>query len=148
MAARISSQATVSRPRAGLDRLLERIGPLRHVYALAAIVGGWVLFRCDTIAHAEFYYRALLGFAAGDRAVHPVAQWLDGLTAFTLVVAAIGATPGARLLGEWRDRSAVVAHGSGTAVLSLDVAWLGFVLLAAAAFLAAGTYNPFIYFRF
>jgi alginate O-acetyltransferase complex protein AlgI len=134
--------------RAGLDRLLERIGPLRHVYALAAIVGGWVLFRCDTLAHAAFYYRALLGFAEGDPAVHPVAQWLDGLTAFTLVAAVVGATPVARRLSEWRDRSAAVPQRSGTAVLSLDVAWLGFVFVAAAAFLAAGTYNPFIYFRF
>ena len=72
---------------------------------------------------------------------------LDGLVAFTLVVAAIGATPLARRLREWRDRS-LRGRASGAMALTLDVAWLGFVFIAAAAFLAAGTYNPFIYFRF
>jgi hypothetical protein len=33
-------------------------------------------------------------------------------------------------------------------VLTADTAWLVFVLIASTAFLAAGTYNPFIYFRF
>jgi alginate O-acetyltransferase complex protein AlgI len=134
--------------RAGLERVLERVRALRHAYALAAIVGGWVLFRCNTLAHAVGYYRALFGFATADPMLHPVEQWLDGLTVFTLIVAAIGSTPIARRIGEWRDRSALVATGSGAAVLSLDVVWLGFLFIGAAAFLAAGTYNPFIYFRF
>jgi alginate O-acetyltransferase complex protein AlgI len=134
--------------RAGLERVLERIGALRHLYALAAIVGGWVLFRCDTLAHAAGYYRALFGLATADPMLHPVAQWLDGLTIFTLVVAVIGSMPVARVVAEWRDRAALAASRTGTAALSLDVAWLGFVFIGAAAFLAAGTYNPFIYFRF
>jgi len=33
-------------------------------------------------------------------------------------------------------------------VLGADIAWLAGVGLLASAFLAAGTYNPFIYFRF
>ena len=29
-------------------------------------MGGWVLFRCDTLAHAVDYFQALAGVAAGD----------------------------------------------------------------------------------
>ena len=33
-------------------------------------------------------------------------------------------------------------------VLTADVLWLALVFVIASAFLASGTYNPFIYFRF
>ena len=134
--------------RAGLDHALRRIGPLAHVYTLLAVMGGWVLFRCETLTHAVGYYAALLGHASGHAGRHPLAEYLDPFVAFTLVVAAIFATPVARWIGEIRDRSA--AHASGKAVLALgfDVTWLVAAFVLASAFLAAGTYNPFIYFRF
>ena len=134
--------------RAGLDRVLARIGALRHAYALLAVMGGWVLFRCETLPQAGSFYAALLGFGAGDAARHGIAQFLDPLVAATLVVAALGAMPVARRLGAWRDRVAAGGGAAGTAVLAVDVAWLGMALVAATAWLAAGTYNPFIYFRF
>ncbi len=128
--------------RAGLDTALRRAGPLAHAYALAAVMGGWVLFRCETLAQATGYYAALLGGAAGDPARHPLPEYLDPFVAFTLVVGIVFSTPLARAAGRWRDRHA------GAAVLGLDVAWLAIVFVLSTSFLAAGTYNPFIYFRF
>ena len=134
--------------RAGLDALLSRIGPLRHVYALAAVMGGWVLFRCESFTHAVGYYTALFGATAGDAARHPVPSYLDPLVATTLVVAVIGATPMARRVGVWRDARAANGGAIAALVLGADVLWLALVGTAACAWLAAGTYNPFIYFRF
>jgi alginate O-acetyltransferase complex protein AlgI len=128
--------------RAGLDRVLRRIGPLQHVYALLAVMGGWVLFRCETLTEAIAYYAALLGNAQGDPVRRPLAEFLDPFVAFTLLVGIVFATPLARTIGQWRDRHA------NAAVLGLDVAWLAVVFVLASSFLAAGTYNPFIYFRF
>jgi alginate O-acetyltransferase complex protein AlgI len=128
--------------RAGVDTLLRRIGPLSHAYALLAVMGGWVLFRCETLTQAVAYYAALLGRAQGDPARHPLPEFLDPFVAFTLVLGIVFATPLARGIGQWRDRHANVG------VLGLDVAWLVAVFVLASAFLAAGTYNPFIYFRF
>jgi alginate O-acetyltransferase complex protein AlgI len=128
--------------RAGLDRALRRMGPLSHAYALLAVMGGWVLFRCETLTQAVAYYAALFGRAQGDPARHPLPEFLDPFVAFTLIVGIVFATPLARAIGQWRDRHANVA------VLGLDVAWLVAVFVLAGAFLAAGTYNPFIYFRF
>jgi NAD(P)H-dependent flavin oxidoreductase YrpB (nitropropane dioxygenase family) len=51
-----------------------------------------------------------------------------------LAAAVIGSMPVARL-------ARAVALGA-------DLAWLGTVFALASASLAAGTYNPFIYFRF
>ncbi len=134
--------------RAGLDRVLARIGALRRVYALLAVMGGWVLFRCDTLTHAITYYAALVGGGAGDSLRHPVAQYLDPLVATTLVVACIGAAPIAARVRAWRDARIAAGGAAGAMVLTLDVLWLAVVGVAACAWLAAGTYNPFIYFRF
>jgi alginate O-acetyltransferase complex protein AlgI len=128
--------------RAGLDRLLRKAGPLSHVYALLAVMGGWVLFRCETLPQAVAYFGALLGAGGGDGVRHPLAEFLDPLVGATLLVGIVFATPLARAIGQWRDR-----HASAF-VLGLDVAWLAIVFVLATAFLAAGTYNPFIYFRF
>ena len=46
--------------RAGLGRVLERLGPLSHAYALLVVMGGWVLFRCE---HARAGGRLLRGAA-------------------------------------------------------------------------------------
>jgi alginate O-acetyltransferase complex protein AlgI len=109
-------------------------------------MGGWVLFRCETWPQALGYYAALLG--AGAPAGPAVADYVDPLVVTTLAVAVVGATQVARRLGAWRDRIAASGGARGSAVQAVDVAWLGAVFVAAAAWLAAGTYNPFIYFRF
>ena len=133
--------------RAGLSRVLERHRWAAHVYTLIAVMGAWVLFRCDTLAHAGGYYAALAGFAGADAVEHPVAEYLDALGVTTLLVAIVFATPIAKQIGVWRDRVSSSAR-SGTLVLGVDLAWLSTIFLLAGAMLAAGTYNPFIYFRF
>ena len=111
-------------------------------------MGGWVLFRCETFTHAVGYYAALAGQGAGDPARHKLAEYVDPLVATTLAIAVAGAMPIARRIGEWRDARAAARGAAGTIVIAVDIAWLGLVGLASCAWLAAGTYNPFIYFRF
>jgi len=133
--------------RAGLSRVLDRARAASHVYALLVVMIGWVLFRCDTLAHAGAFYAALAGFAHGDSAVRPVAELLDPLLALALIVAIIGAMPLSPAVSAWRER-AIASTRLGVVYLGLDVTWLFAMGVAAAAWLASGTYNPFIYFRF
>jgi alginate O-acetyltransferase complex protein AlgI len=134
--------------RAGLERILARIGPLTHFYTLLAVMGGWVLFRCETLTQAGHYYAALAGFASGDPLRHPLAEFLNAQVALTLVIGIVFAAPVARRLGRWRDRVAAQPGLRARGVLAADIAWSALVYVAACAMLAAGTYNPFIYFRF
>jgi alginate O-acetyltransferase complex protein AlgI len=131
--------------RAGFGRVLARAGWLAHVYALLAVMLGWVLFRCDTLAHAAGYFGALAGFNDADPLRHPSAEWLDPWTVVTLAVAVVLAAPIAPALARWRD--ARLARG-GAVAGALDAVVVTALLLVTTAFLAAGTYNPFIYFRF
>jgi alginate O-acetyltransferase complex protein AlgI len=134
---------------AGLGDVLQRAWrPLRHAYALAAVVGGWVLFRCDTLAHAGAFYAALGGAGADTHVKYPLLMYLDPLVATTLVVAVIGAMPVGRVFAVAIDRRRPQGRGLAAVALGGEWSWLALVLVASCAALAAGTYNPFIYFRF
>jgi alginate O-acetyltransferase complex protein AlgI len=132
--------------RAGLERALARRRSLAHMYTLAVVMGAWVLFRCDTLAHALDYYGALLGRSGADPELRPLARHLDALTLVTLAAGIAFATPLAARLAAWRER--VRAPGGERLVVAADGAWVAVVFVASTAMLAAGTYNPFIYFRF
>ena len=134
--------------RAGLDRVLVRIGPFAYLYTLLAVMGGWVLFRCETLTQAGHYFAVLAGAGSGDAVRNPLAAFLDPLVAATLVVGVIFSTPLARMVGKWRDRTARRGGLVARSVMAADLGWLMLVYVAASAMLAAGTYNPFIYFRF
>ena len=132
--------------RAGLERPLARRRFIGHAYTLAAVMGGWVLFRCDTLVHAAAYYAALLGFSGADPAQHPLAQYANGLLIATLVAGTLFAMPLATRFGAWRDRA--MQSSVAAIAITADGAWVVWVFVASAAMMAAGTYNPFIYFRF
>jgi len=114
---------------------------------MSAVLGGWVLFRCETLSHAGAYFAALSGAGVETGVKYPVSMLVDNLSAATLAVAIVGAMPLGRRLAATID--ARFPHGPPRqAAMALEFAWLGAVLLVSCAFLAAGTYNPFIYFRF
>src|SRR5690349_9030427 len=133
--------------RGAFARVLERQRIVAHVYTLAVVACAWVLFRCDTVTHAIDYYAALAGLSDADPMLHPLARYADGLLMTTLLVAVVFAMPIGRRVSYWlddameRSRKAIVA-------MTAEGAWLVLVFVASAATLAAGTYNPFIYFRF
>jgi alginate O-acetyltransferase complex protein AlgI len=134
---------------AGLGDTLGRTWrPLRHAYALVAVVAGWVLFRCDTLVHAGAFYLALVGGGAPTQLRYPLLMYLDPLVATTLAVAVIGSMPIGRVLAAAVDRRATIHPALGTAAFAIEWMWLASALIASCAYMAAGTYNPFIYFRF
>jgi alginate O-acetyltransferase complex protein AlgI len=133
--------------RAGLDRALDRIGPLAHAYALLAAMGGWVLFRCETLGKAGTFYAALAGHGAASTPLPPAAL-VDPFVLTVLAAAIVGALPVARVARDVRDALAARGGAVRTLALGTDLAWLAAVFGLSTAFLAAGTYNPFIYFRF
>ena len=133
--------------RAGLARPLERHRIVAHVYTLAAVMGGWVLFRCDNLAHAAAYFRALGGLSVADPSVHPLGEYANRLLLVTLATAIVFATPVASRVAAWRERAVRWPRAQALAITA-DGVWIAAVFVAASAMLAAGTYNPFIYFRF
>jgi len=142
--------------RIGLERGIARLWrPVQHLYALLVIVVGWVFFRSESLIDALTYLRAMTGASGVDTMRHPIGLYLTNEVALTLIVAAIASTG----VYPWLVRHAtdllspgdlpIKAPASGSALLGvIEPAYLLLVFVVATAYVAAGTYNPFIYFRF
>jgi alginate O-acetyltransferase complex protein AlgI len=138
-----------------LERLVrgERRGESSWIglpYTLVVAMVGWVFFRAPTLGQAWVHLQAMFGLGGGDgRAVH-AGLYLDPLVVTALVAACVGSTPWLRHLLAWRERR--LAGRAGDALDgALEIVGLGAVLgllVLSSLMLSAGTYNPFIYFRF
>ena len=138
--------------RLGIARLLDRSVPaVRHLYTMLVVMIGWVFFRADTLEHAWTFLKAMAGTGQPSHLAPHVLQFLTPETATALVIGVVAATPVlGRLVRAGLDavRSATggrVLVGTGEA---LYLAGLFGLFALAVMSLAAGTYNPFIYFRF
>jgi alginate O-acetyltransferase complex protein AlgI len=135
-------------------KLLSRLpSPVRWGYTLLAVMGGWVFFRSATLPAAVQYLSTLAGLSPGDANLCRPGLYVDRWVATVLVVALVAATPirpwlrsrmerlSTRLESPWRLGLEVGRSAFGMTAL-------GGVLLLSVMLVAAGTYNPFIYFRF
>ncbi len=136
------------------DRAATTPGPLRmatgHVYALVVVMVGWVFFRADSLAGAFGVLAAMSGLGGAVPARFDVWWYLTPEVALAIVAGAIGAMPVAPLLASrlapasTPDRPATM----GALASAGTVAVVGVLLVASLLLSAAGTYSPFIYFRF
>lgn len=123
--------------RAGLARLLDRVHRVHAwAYALLVVLLGWVLFRAHDLPRALEVWGAMAGLNGLTGVSAPFAQALQPMHYWLLPLAGVIAVlPRLRRAGgptrAWADTAA-------TTVL------FGLALLQ----IAAGTYSPFLYFRF
>jgi alginate O-acetyltransferase complex protein AlgI len=127
--------------------------PVRHLYALLVVMIAWVFFRADTMPHALGFIGTMAGRAAGDGIQYHLSMYLNAQLWLALILGVLGSMPVLPILQKWQQR--LLADLKGSAALLLDggvrvlkLALLLFIFVASAALSAAGTYNPFIYFRF
>ncbi|HUR29383.1 MAG TPA: MBOAT family O-acyltransferase, partial [Planctomycetota bacterium] len=131
--------------RAFLGKRLERWpGALRHGYALLCIALGWVFFRCEDTRVMSTWFSAMFGLSHGDPLLAYPALYLDNARIVALAAGILGSTPWLRVLRERVPRLAPSRTWLGVAA---DGALCATLLLCAVE-LSAGTFNPFIYFRF
>ena len=138
----------------GLFLVLERIGTVRritstpivrHVYVLGVVMFAWVFFRSDSFAYALGFLKALVVQAPEPRLTFWAAADHETLLVFAL--GCVLATPllASRVEAALGQRSWWPRIALGTCAVP---AALAVIFVASVAKLAAGTYNPFIYFRF
>lgn len=131
--------------RAGLGKWLDRTGSvLAHGYTLLVVMIGWVFFRADDLPQALAYLQKMAGFSpAVQPAAYPFSFFGKPETIVTFVIGFVVATPVYhRFQQYWTSLP-------GTTVREWVYSLVLFGLfIMAVMYLAADTYNPFIYFRF
>ena len=132
--------------RTWLLRLLDRAPVLAaRLYALAAVMTGWVWFRARDVDHALTFFAGLVGIhgwtdmsLSTHAVLHPA----------TLAAAAVGvvlATSQIDIARLFRQFAAPIAR---PAFAIADTLVVGLFLCLAVLSVAAGSYSPFLYFRF
>ncbi len=119
--------------------------PVQHAYVLLVVIVAWVFFRAETLDHALEYLAAMFGFGDGGGLLHHAAMYVDPLTALIAACGILGSAPVWPALR--RYLAGLQPRAFGLVDASMIVA-LMLLIFAASLHLAAGTHNPFIYFRF
>ncbi len=125
-----------------LGRILKKnpVKILNHVYVLGIVMIGWIIFRSDNILEAGEFIRQLFLSGSGNESV------LSYLSMKVLLALAAGIL-GSGFLQNCSERlRRRIRDNIGWSVLSFACQIL--LLAASILSLAAGTYNPFIYFQF
>ena len=127
--------------------------PFRHLYALLAVLIGWVLFRAETFPQAVTFLTMMFGLGHRAAAAQPLARYFSHQVAWSIGVGIVFATPVWGGLKNWLEKSSAAwprpAMLGGLAFgLVLELIWVVALLIISASWLAGGTYNPFIYYRF
>ena len=120
--------------------------PLRHVYVLVVVMVSWVFFRAGTLPEATAVLKAMAGMGSATSLSGSLGMYVDTERLLALAAGIVGATPILPAIKNWIARSPSRAVAAGAGVVELVA--LPAIFLASAMLLAAGTYNPFIYFRF
>ncbi len=140
--------------RMGLGRALARLSRLAATsYTVLVVMLGWVLFRTTGLHNAASMYSALFG---GYRSAGMSLDLHLAMQPIALLALAAGVVlsfvrhwprvfwPGAVASG----RTMALAQEQGVLLTLIDTGALILMLLLTATVVAAGTYSPFLYFRF
>ena len=138
--------------RAGLSTLVSRLpSAVGRVYVLLVVMVGWVFFRADYGVHALQILRAMFGAGGGQPTVFAASWYLTPELLLVLTAGIIGSTPIMPML----TRRLVGADVAGEPEPTLTGPWaagtvvaLALLLAASLTQVAAGSFSPFIYFRF
>lgn len=124
--------------------------PLQHLYTLLLVIIGWVFFRSESLIQAVRYLESMMGVTDADGIKYYALFYCDLKTVLTLIMGCLLATPSAKWLGTKLYRRIENSRCFAfQLVLSNGYYCLLVILfLLSVSCLAAGTYNPFIYFRF
>lgn len=110
---------------------------VRHIYTMLVVCLGFVVFRADTLSDGMRIIGSMFGYSTGKDFSSLLTQ-ITPLYLVTLVFALAGCFP----IAQWMKK-----HANGFwNTLSFGYSFL--LLILCLLSLSAGTYNPFIYFRF
>jgi len=135
------------------DKLKTCWPPLQHVYVLLVVIVGWVFFRIEGFKEALYYLAAMVGYSEATGSQYTLGIYLNAEILIAFLAGVIGSLPVMPLIRKSMENQSIPS-GSGVQIVSSRAIQLAhlvlpmFILAASLLNLAAGTYNPFIYFRF
>lgn len=135
----------------GFSRILDHLPKaLRHLYTMLAWLVTLVIFRSPEIPWAGSYLMHMFSFQRGDPALYSYFSFFH-LTAemlFLFITGILFCMPVYKILENRFSQFYRINKTSKVLMNSLSILVYVALFLVSVAFIAADTYNPFIYFRF
>ena len=122
---------------------LKKIGALSHVYVLFFTLISFVIFSGSSMTEASSYLRAMFG-GAGLPVVSKTFLYQLRNYGFTVLIAIAASTPFFVKIKEKLSAKKAFSKAFNT----LETVYLLLLLVIVTAYLADGSFNPFLYFRF
>ena len=123
-----------------LLRLLERAPKfLRHIYSMAAVIFGWLLFVIEDVSSIGAYLSRMFGGTGVFATKITVYELVRNLVFLAILI--LASTPAPKKL--WYK---LYSKGTPWRIVQSVVCAIAFVLCT--AYLVDSSYNPFLYFRF
>ncbi len=119
--------------------------PLRHLYALAVTMAGWVFFRCESLAEAGQVFSSLAGITNSGVVKRSVLEFAGADLALAVALGMLASAPVYPWVRAQLNRALPHRH---SLISIASVVGVATIMLLCLARLSAGVYNPFIYFRF
>ncbi|MGI5824915.1 MAG: MBOAT family O-acyltransferase [Bacillota bacterium] len=132
----------------GLGKKMERTPVVSTVFVMFLVVLGWVMFRAETMTQALQYMAAMFnGYGTGLWDANAQMYLHDYKWFFIFGI--ICALPVKNWCLQAFKRNKALTDGQYAKILQIiGIICLAVLLVVATAFLAKGSYNPFIYFNF
>lgn len=133
--------------RLGFDNLLEKAWkPIRHIYTLMIVIIGWVFFRAENLDSAFNFLSKMFIFQSNAAADSHLAMLINYELWLMLTLGMLFSMPVLKFVVE-KIQSLSGNWPSKVWIGTYDIALISTFVLTC-IYLAAGTYNPFIYYRF
>lgn len=129
--------------RLGGGKLIEKTGPLQHVYTLLVVLVGWVFFKAETLTHALLYLKQMFIPAVKENILGDVSYFLSKELSIALIVGVLISMPFYSFMKERLSKSKVSSLFNTAYFIFLIV-----LFHISVSYIAIDSYNPFIYFRF
>ena len=126
----------------GFDTILNKLWkPFQHVYTLLVVLIGWVFFRSKDLSYATSYIKKMFVYDAGNESISSVINYfyMNNEYYFTLIFAVLFSMPVFLKINNILEKRRFI--------YIRPIVYFGLFFLTL-IYVAASSYNPFIYFKF
>ena len=138
--------------RLGFEKILNKIWqPIANLYTVLIVMFAWVLFRSDTLSFALDYWKAMFNFNVTDEQIGLFYNYMNPELYIAFIIAILGSFGFFNYIGKviekysnehFKFKIIPYCYHIGSVIFYASI------LIICSMYLIAGTYNPFIYYRF
>ena len=139
--------------RLGFEKVLEKMWkPVANLYTILVVMFAWVLFRSDTLTYALDYWKAMFNFHGSDLQTGLFFYYMNTELYLAFAIAIAGSfglfSYTRQTIEKYFTSELFTAKVFSYSFHIGSVIFYAGILIVCSLYLIAGSYNPFIYYRF